>query len=90
MEAVVTKREQFATFRQHIRPKSYEAALEVFGDVLNSYKASKMTGPVTLNFSQGALTVIAYDQIVRVPDGSPADKAIFELFAKSVGNSLTT
>jgi len=83
-DIVVTKREQFATFRQHVRPKTHEAAVEIFSHVMQSYKASKLTGPVTINFSQGALTVIAYDQIARVPDGSPADKAITELFAKTI------
>ena len=49
-----------------------------------AYKTHRMTGPVAINFSQGALTVIAYDQIARIPDGSEADDVITKLFASSL------
>lgn len=83
-DIVVTKREQFATVRQHVRPKTVEAAVNIFREVMVAYKTHRMTGPVAINFSQGALTVIAYDQIARIPDGSEADDAITKLFASSL------
>jgi len=85
-DIVVTKREHFSTVRQQVRPKTREEAIEVLAGVIAAYQSSRMTGPVPLkmNFNQGTLTVIEFDQIARIPDGSEADIMVTALFAKTI------
>lgn len=83
-EIIVTKTENFATFRQHIRPKSQEAVLSIISALLDVYRAAHITGPVTIHFNQGGVRSMEYDQIASIPVGSEADKAVETLFAKQL------
>lgn len=89
-DIIVTKTENFATFRQHIRPKSQESVLSIVSALLDVYRAAHITGPVTLHFNQGGVRSMEYDQIAVIPSGSEADKAVESLYAKNLNGYART
>jgi hypothetical protein len=79
-EIQVTKSEQIATYRQIITPMKQENVPEILLTLLKVYRASHITGPVTLNFRSGGVSNLVCDQIAHVPEGSAADKVLEHLF----------
>ena len=81
-EIEVESSEQFATFRQRIRPENQESVSSTIAALLEVYRANHLTGTATININMGGVRSLVYDQVARIPPESAADEAIEELFAR--------
>lgn len=81
-QIIVTKSEQFATYRQTIIPPTAEDVPQIMAALFELYRSYKITGPLVITFNQGGIRSFTADQIVRVPEGTPADLELEKLFGK--------
>lgn len=79
---VVTKSEQFATYRQTIIPPTAEDVPQIMAALFELYKTYKITGPLVITFNMGGIRSFTADQIAKVPEGTPADIELEKLFGK--------
>ena len=81
-EIEVEQSEQFATFRQRIRPKDQESVASIIAALLEVYRKNHITGTATITINMGGVRALVYDQVAKIPAGSQADKSVEELFAR--------
>jgi len=86
----VEQAEQFATFRQRIRPKEQESVSSIITALLEVYRQNYLTGSATITFNMGGVRSLVYDQVAKIPAGSQADKSVEELFARQSSKNSTT
>lgn len=81
-EIPVSSSEQFATYRQVIRPPNQEEIAYLLAALHRILRSQRYTGKITLNLNQGGVRDIITEQITTVKAGSEADIALEKNFAK--------
>lgn len=82
-EIPVVKTEQFATFRQVIRPKVQSEVHILIVSILRHLRLGRFTGRMTIEVNQGGVREIVTEQkSAHIPEGTVADKAIEKEFSK--------
>jgi len=85
-----TKSEQFVTFRQTITPHEQISVPDIITTLLKMYRASKVTGSLTIHFNQGGVRNFTTDQLAKIAEGSAEDTMLEDLFAKQQNKVLTS
>ena len=87
MEIKVERTEQYATYKQTIRPASPESFPDLMIVLFKQLRAQKFTGPVTIHLSMGGVRSIVTEQIARVQLGSDADAALEVTYGAKSNNA---
>jgi hypothetical protein len=87
VEIKVEKSEQYATYRQTIRPSAPESVPDLLLVLYRQLRTQKFTGPVTIHMSMGGVRSIVTEQIARVQIGSPADAALEVTYGTKSNNA---
>lgn len=81
-EIPVAHAEQFATYRQVIRPPDQEGVALLLTALHRILRSQRFTGKVTLNLNQGGVRDLITEQVTAVRPGSEADIALEKNFSK--------
>jgi len=81
-EVMVERSEQFATYRQTIRPHTQEEVMRILSLLYPTLRTDKFTGSVTIHMVMGGVRTIVTDQIARIPAKSEADIVLERNFRK--------
>ena len=87
LEIPVERSEQFATYRQTIRPSTSESVPDLLLVLYKQLRSQKFTGPVTIHMSMGGVRSIVTEQIARVQLGSDADAALEVTYGTKSNNA---
>ena len=82
-EIPVIKSEQFATYRQHIRPSSQSQLSALLSALIEALRLKRFTGQVVMKINQGGVREIITDQYTApIAEESAAGKALDSHFGK--------
>ena len=82
-EIPVVKSEQFATYRQHIRPSSQSQLSALLSALTEALRLKRFTGQVVMKVNQGGIREIITDQYTTsIAEESLTGKALEKEFGK--------